>query len=69
LINAKHHLSNIENVCKNGFISEKQRYKCKKCGYNFTTGRPSKPLHLKRLALELYLEELSLDIGVSTETI
>ena len=47
-----------ENVCKNGFISEKQRYKCKKCGYNFTKGRPSKPLHLKRLALQLYLEGL-----------
>jgi transposase len=47
-----------ENVCKNGFISEKQRYKCKNCGYNFTKGRPSKPLHLKRLALQLYLEGL-----------
>ena len=47
-----------ENICKNGLISEKQRYKCKNCGYNFTTGRPSKPLYLKRLALELYLEGL-----------
>ena len=49
-----------ENSCKNGLISGKQRYKCKNCGYNFTTGRPSKPLYLKRLALELYLEGLGL---------
>ncbi len=24
-----------ENIYKNSFISEKQRYKCKDCGYNF----------------------------------
>jgi transposase len=44
--------------CKNGKMNGKQRYKCKNCGYNFTTGRPCKPLHLKRLALQLYLEGL-----------
>ncbi|MFT4967727.1 MAG: transposase-like protein, partial [Candidatus Deianiraeaceae bacterium] len=34
------------------------RYKCIKCGVNFTKNRASKPLYLKRLALELYLEGL-----------
>ena len=47
-----------ENICKNGLILKKQRYKCKNCNYNFTTGRPCKPLYLKRLVLELYLEGL-----------
>ncbi|MFT4968215.1 MAG: transposase-like protein, partial [Candidatus Deianiraeaceae bacterium] len=32
--------------------------KCKKCGVNFTKNIASKPLYLKRLALELYLEGL-----------
>ncbi|MFT4968250.1 MAG: transposase-like protein, partial [Candidatus Deianiraeaceae bacterium] len=31
---------------------------CIKCGVNFTKNRASKPLYLKRLALELYLEGL-----------
>ncbi|MFT4968249.1 MAG: transposase, partial [Candidatus Deianiraeaceae bacterium] len=44
--------------CKNGINTGIQRYKCKKCGVNFTKNRASKPLHLKRLALELYLEGL-----------
>jgi transposase-like protein len=44
--------------CKNGVNTGIQRYKCKKCGYNFTKGRSSKPLYLKRLALQLYLEGL-----------
>ena len=47
-----------ENTCKNGVNTGVQRYKCKDCGYNFTKGRPSKPMHLKRLALQLYLEGL-----------
>ena len=50
------------NICKNGLISEKQRYKCKNCGYHFTTGRPCKPLYLKRLALELYLSKMNLQM-------
>ena len=49
---------NSHELCKNGVNTGIQRYKCKNCGYNFTTGRPSKPLHLKRLALQLYLEGL-----------
>ncbi len=47
-----------ENTCKNGVNTGVQRYKCKECGYNFTKGRLSKPMHLKRLALQLYLEGL-----------
>ena len=52
---------NSVNTCKNGLVNGgKQRYKCKKCDYNFTTGRISKPLQLKRFALQLYLEGLGL---------
>jgi transposase-like protein len=47
-----------DDFCKNGVITGIQRFKCKDCGYNFTKGRTSKPLHLKRLALQLYLEGL-----------
>ena len=46
------------DFCKNGVNTGIQRYKCKNCGYNFTKGRHSKPVHLKRLALQLYLEGL-----------
>ena len=46
------------NVCKNGKVKGIQRYKCKDCNYNYTTGRNSKENSLKRFALELYLEGL-----------
>ena len=47
-----------DKLCKNGINTGVQRYKCKNCGYNFTKGRISKPIALKRLALQLYLEGL-----------
>ena len=49
------------DFCKNGVNTGIQRYKCKNCGYNFTKGRHSKPVHLKRLALQLYLEGLGFE--------
>lgn len=47
-----------EKLVKDGVNTGFQRYKCKECGYNFTTGRASKSASLKRLALQLYLEGL-----------
>ncbi|MDR1112965.1 MAG: IS1 family transposase [Bacteroidales bacterium] len=43
---------------KFGIIKGKQRYKCKKCGYNYTVALKStmKPKSLKKKALYLYLE-------------
>jgi transposase len=45
---------------KNGKIKGVQRYKCKKCNYNFTVTLKStaKSNRVKRLALTLYLEGL-----------
>ena len=50
-----------EDFCKNGVNTGIQRYKCKNCSYNFTNGKTSKPVHLKRLALQLYLEGLGFE--------
>jgi transposase-like protein len=45
---------------KSGKISERQRYKCKDCGCNYTVEIKStaKPKSLKKQALHLYLEGL-----------
>jgi transposase-like protein len=45
---------------KNGLVKDKQRYKCHKCGYNYTVEIKctAKPISLKRQALQLYLEGL-----------
>ena len=45
---------------KSGKIKDKQRYKCKKCGCNYTVEIKStaKPKYLKKQALHLYLEGL-----------
>ena len=44
---------------KNGFTRGLQRYKCKRCGYNYTTNkRRGKPRDIKRLAIQMYLEGL-----------
>jgi transposase-like protein len=49
-------------VFENGFVRSKQRYKCKKCGYNFTEGDTrtarAKPTSLKNQAIQLYLLDL-----------
>ena len=45
-----------ENV-KSGFLKGKQRYKCKKCGCNFTKSQKrGASLETKLFALKLYLE-------------
>ena len=47
---------------KNGIVKRLQRYRCKKCGYNYIiekhSGEYSK--EIKRKALQLYLEGLGL---------
>lgn len=64
-----------EAFVKNGFVAEVQRYKCKKCGFQFTRETPhGKPMKDKILALVLYLSGLSMNmigkiIGVSTQSV
>jgi transposase len=42
---------------KNGFMQEKQRYRCKACGYNFTQGdgRSDYDAQTKQLVVRMYL--------------
>ena len=51
---------NSEKYIKDGIVKRKQRYKCKLCNFRYTVDQKStaKPLSLKRLALQLYLEGL-----------
>jgi transposase-like protein len=47
------------NKVKSGFNAGKQRYKCKSCGCNYTQSNSnSKPNHIKKQALHMYLEGL-----------
>ena len=48
---------------KNGFINEKQRYKCKDCAYQWTENRTyrGRPLAEKALAVFLYCHGLSMN--------
>jgi hypothetical protein len=39
-------------------MNGKQRYRCKSCGYNYTTGFRGKPVELRQQARKLYLEGL-----------
>jgi transposase-like protein len=45
---------------KDGVVKGKQRYKCEDCDFRYTVASRSKakPLHMKKLALHLYLEGL-----------
>jgi transposase-like protein len=45
---------------KNGIVLGVQRYRCKLCGYNYTVEHRSgtKPVDIKRMALQMYLEGL-----------
>ena len=45
---------------KAGTVKQRQRYRCKGCGYHYTVKRrsPRIPESIKRFAVELYLEEL-----------
>ena len=49
------------NRRKDGFVNGVQRYRCKDCGYAYTTDRrvTEKPDFKKRLALHLYMEGAS----------
>lgn len=59
---------------KNGMMNGKQRYRCKICGFNYTTGFRGKPLEVRQQALKLYLEGLGFRaigriLGVSNVTV
>jgi transposase-like protein len=43
---------------KDGIVKERQRYQCKKCKYRYTVEQRGKPMALKKLALQMYLEGL-----------
>ena len=45
-----------EKRVKSGFNNKKQRYLCKECGCNYTGGRNGYPEHIRKKAIELYLE-------------
>jgi transposase-like protein len=49
-----------ESKVKSGFSNQRQRYKCKECGCNYTVELKStaKPESMKKQALHLYLEGL-----------
>ena len=47
-----------ENLCKDGIVKDKQRFRCKECNFRFTVEHIGKPELLKRNALILYLEGL-----------
>lgn len=46
---------------KSGIVKDRQRYKCKKCGYFFTVNKVGKKIdsYYVNKALQLYLEGLS----------
>lgn len=48
-------------IIKSGIINERQRYKCKRCNYNFTVNKLGKRIdqYYVTKALQLYLEGLS----------
>lgn len=50
-----------KKVVKSGVIKEKQRYKCKDCGYHFTVNKIGKQIDMYYVtkALQLYLEGLT----------
>ena len=64
-----------EKHVKNGLMRNKQRYRCKACGLNFTDTPPrGKPLALKAAAVLLYVSGLSMNrtaklLGVSIPSV
>ena len=48
----------MKGCTKDGIVNEKQRYKCKSCGYRHTVKHLGKSPDIKRQALQLYLEGL-----------
>ena len=45
-----------EKRVKSGLKNKKQRYLCKECGCNYTGGQNGYPEHIKKKAIQLYLE-------------
>lgn len=63
---------NHDDYIKSGFVKGRQRFKCKKCAYNFTVAKKGREVDRKFVikALQLYLEgvsyrEIERIIGVS----
>lgn len=52
---------NSEKYIKSGIVSNRQRYKCKSCGYYFTVNKMGKRIddYYVNKALQLYLEGLT----------
>lgn len=50
-----------KKVIKSGVVNDRQRYKCKDCGYNFTVNKMGKQIdkYYVTKALQLYLEGLT----------
>lgn len=50
-----------ETFSKAGVIADKQRFKCKDCGYHFTVGKDGKSIdpQIVKRALQLYIEGMS----------
>ena len=48
------------NHCKDGKVKNRQRHLCKDCRYRYTVDKKSdvKPIEVRRIALEMYLEGL-----------
>lgn len=65
-----------EELIKSGVVKERQRFRCKKCGYSFTvmkTGKNIDPYYVVK-ALQLYLEgityrEIERILGISHVTV
>lgn len=47
-----------ENCVKDGIVRGKQRWRCRECRYRHTVQQRGKGAHIKRQAVELYLEGL-----------
>ena len=47
---------NSVDFTKAGFVSGVQRYRCRDCGYHFTTNKRGFSPEIKRIAVHLYLE-------------
>lgn len=52
---------NSHQIVKSGIVGDRQRYRCKKCNYNFTVNKLGKKIdhYYVTKALQLYLEGLS----------
>lgn len=50
-----------DSIVKSGVVGNRQRYKCKKCGYHFTVNKLGKKIddYYVNKALQLYLEGLT----------